>query len=54
MKMVMEFVTKRRIDNHESIELSKTTREQPIKKGTQPGAFFISRTDNGHFALKYP
>ncbi len=26
----------------------------PIKKGTQPGAFSISRTDNGYFALKYP
>jgi len=26
----------------------------PQQKGTQPGAFSISRTDNGYFALTYP
>ena len=28
--------------------------KRPNKKGTQPGAFSISRTDNGYFALTYP
>ena len=47
-------------DRREAIPLPGTPTEgrqyqsqpQPIKKGTQPGAFSLSRTDNGYFALK--